>query len=557
MGEEVAMLSHAGQRIYLHSCTLASAHHVFGCRLTKSILLFVASLLASDDLYAKTYYVDCDAGKNLNNGLNEANAWRTVSKVSDFKFANGDEILFKRGCKWENASLKIKQSLNFGAYGNSPEPPELIGARRAYPWLRLKSSEIFSTQAAIEAVPSASTDVFVVYDAKHKDFYEKVSSLDLVNSAGRFFYDLAKRTLYIYPLQGASLNQNLYISSQPNLLEFQTANVESVVVNGLKLSLANHSAIDFYHAGRAVTNGALKVENCIFFGNAYSAIGISGTNSFETVDILNNTITANGWEGIYIGYLNEGKEGEVIKKLLRIAGNKIGGNGFGWRSEGPGSAANGDGIDLKPGIVSAIIENNTIDDLKGIYGIGVHTSDVIIQDNIIRNVRMPGATAKSNMAGIYLSGVDIQGRKMIIRRNTIDLEQANGLVIRGDWEHPPRVEVHQNEISVGGAYFPFAFTAGNIKNTEIRHNKTQGGKAGVLVYDPCCRPSDVNIHDNEFRKVKKPVVANQSTLSPGMGFNTNTFSCHATSADDSDIYGDGVWSPNADFIAANALTSCD
>jgi hypothetical protein len=485
------------------------------------VFLLLASLSVVDELNAATYYVACDTGNDASEGVSELNAWQSASKVSRFNFTDGDKVLFKRGCTWEDVSIKITHSVEFGAYGDAVTPPQLMGAMRVRSWSDLKSRGIFYTQAAIEpGVPSVK-EILIVYDEKHSRFYDKVHTLESLDAAGKFFHDVARSNLYVSPLEGADFQQDIHISSKPHILEFQQVDVERVVVDGLHLSFANEYAIGFWYQSSGTKNGSLKVVNCTFTGNAYQAIHIGGTNTFRDVDILNNTITANGNEGIYIGYIKGSEEGVVVTRMLRVSGNSIGGQGFGWRSDGPGSAANGEGIDIKKGVAAAIIDNNTIFDLTGFYGIGVQFSNVVIEKNTIRDIHMWDSPPESGIAAIIVDANESKGTT-IVRGNTLNLRSAHGIAIRGNADRRPSFEIYDNEISVQEPYFPFAFTSQNIKNTLIKNNRTRGGRAGLWVQRACCPPANVEFHHNDIRDVSVPLVAAQD-VSAGVRVYSNSF----------------------------------
>lgn len=480
-----------------------------------------AVLTVVDDLMAATYYVACDTGHDANGGLSESEAWESASKVSRFAFMNGDRILFKRGCTWEDVSIKITRSVEFGAYGDAAAPPQLMGATRAGFWTKLNSRGIVFTPAAVESGVPSIKEILIVHDEKHGRFYDKVRALEALNSEGQFFHDVAKSRLYVLPVEGVDLRHDIHISSKPHILEFQQADVDSVIVDGLHLSFANVYAIGFWYQSSGTRNGSLKVMDCTFFGNAYQAIHIGGTNSFRNVDIVNNTITANGNEAIYIGYVKGSEEGEVVTGRLRISGNVIGGQEFGWRSDGPGSAANGEGIDIKKGVAAATIDRNTLFDLNGFFGIGVQSSNVVIEKNTIRDIHMKDAAPESSIAGIIVDSYDNKGAT-IVRGNTLNVRRAHGIVVRGHAERRPRFEIYDNDISVEEPYFPFAFTSQNITNTLIRNNRTRGGRAGLWVLKPCCPPSNVEFHDNDVRDVSAPLEAAQN-VSAGVRMHSNVF----------------------------------
>lgn len=52
---------------------------------------------------ATDYYVDASGGDDSNDGLSDATAWRTISKVNSFSFQEGDDVYFKCSERWDNA----------------------------------------------------------------------------------------------------------------------------------------------------------------------------------------------------------------------------------------------------------------------------------------------------------------------------------------------------------------------------------------------------------------------------------------------------------------------
>src|SRR5678815_991081 len=62
-----------------------------------------------------TYYVDCAAGNDANNGTSTSTPWRTLTKVNSLTFGPGDQILFKRG-------VTCTGTLSFHGSGASGSP---------------------------------------------------------------------------------------------------------------------------------------------------------------------------------------------------------------------------------------------------------------------------------------------------------------------------------------------------------------------------------------------------------------------------------------------------
>lgn len=51
-----------------------------------------------------TFYVDCAAGNDANNGTSTTSAWKTIGRASSVTYGPGDTILLKRGCVWFGTS---------------------------------------------------------------------------------------------------------------------------------------------------------------------------------------------------------------------------------------------------------------------------------------------------------------------------------------------------------------------------------------------------------------------------------------------------------------------
>lgn len=74
-----------------------------------------------------TYYVSDTDGSDSDSGLTTALAWKTLAKVSATTFANGDNILFKRGDTFYGTLTITKSSvvgapITYGAYGSGAKP---------------------------------------------------------------------------------------------------------------------------------------------------------------------------------------------------------------------------------------------------------------------------------------------------------------------------------------------------------------------------------------------------------------------------------------------------
>jgi hypothetical protein len=90
-----------------------------------ALLLFLA--WAGMPAWASRYHVDSASGDDSRSGLSPAEAWRSLEKVNAKTFQPGDEILLKRGGRWQG-TLQPKGSgtpekpIRLAAYGEEARP---------------------------------------------------------------------------------------------------------------------------------------------------------------------------------------------------------------------------------------------------------------------------------------------------------------------------------------------------------------------------------------------------------------------------------------------------
>ncbi len=89
-------------------------------------LLIISLILSISSVKAATYYVS-SSGNDSNNGTSQSTPWQTLSKVSNFSFQPGDNILFKSGDTWYG-TLNISRSgssgnpITYSSYGSGAKP---------------------------------------------------------------------------------------------------------------------------------------------------------------------------------------------------------------------------------------------------------------------------------------------------------------------------------------------------------------------------------------------------------------------------------------------------
>ena len=151
---------------------------------------------------ATIYYIDCNSGNDLNDGTTAASALKTITRLNDTtespKPANGDIILFKRGCVWRGEKItNTTAGLTYGAYGNEADPDPSI--RGSYTYNR--SFEWKNDERNLWYLSNINTDpVVFVHDGilgARKKSNDPLGKNGLT-SQWDYWYDSNQRRLYVY-----------------------------------------------------------------------------------------------------------------------------------------------------------------------------------------------------------------------------------------------------------------------------------------------------------------------------------------------------------------------
>lgn len=108
-------------------------------------------LLTSQSMYATTFYVSAD-GNDAQNGLSTTTPWKTLAKVSQGNYNDGDIILFKRGDTFRGMLDVPQNGCQYGAYGIGANPI-ISGAAVVTGWT-LHTGNIYKAVLAGAKVPN-------------------------------------------------------------------------------------------------------------------------------------------------------------------------------------------------------------------------------------------------------------------------------------------------------------------------------------------------------------------------------------------------------------------
>ena len=168
------------------------------------ILLVVVITMAAGALpiSAATYYVK-NGGDDSADGLTDATAWKTISKVNSETFSPADTICFKRGDTWRipiDAQLIPRSGssagyITYSAYDKGPKPLFLGSVEKNSPsdWTLTGTPNIWAT-----ANNSFILDIGNIIFNNEKSCGHKVWNSSSLKSQGDFYYDGANERLLLY-----------------------------------------------------------------------------------------------------------------------------------------------------------------------------------------------------------------------------------------------------------------------------------------------------------------------------------------------------------------------
>jgi parallel beta-helix repeat protein len=330
---------------------------------------FLLSLCCSPLLHGTTYYVDSMNGRDDNNGVSAATAWKTLARISSSKFMPGDNVLLRRGSVWREqlnfpSSGSVGSPIVIDAYGQG-ESPVISGADLvpAGSWSECKSCGPQIWQASVSNKPNV-----VIFDGTKGS--KKSSSTDLSNP-GDWFWE--SNSLYVF-------------SSADPSNAFRHPGIESGVrPSGLSLTGVAYVS---------VRNIAVSGANAIPYGEGAGiwaiTVHLDGPTP-ESLSLSNVTVSNGAGDGIHIENANHSSVDSVLVHDNEGAGIEL-------------HYSNG-----KFPINSGSITNNEVhhNGYDGIFVVGCPRAErcrsVVYPDGlVITGIQITGNKVHDNGAGIYL-----------------------------------------------------------------------------------------------------------------------------------------------------------
>ncbi|WP_162525312.1 right-handed parallel beta-helix repeat-containing protein [Rariglobus hedericola] len=252
--------------------------------------------------FAATYHVK-PGGSDLADGLSDANAWATIAKVNAASLVAGDQVLFKAGGVYSDATLVPSHSgtsanrIIYGAYGTGAKP--ILTTAIVLPssgWTTVGGS-VYSRPLPVQTRMVTVNNTYMV---------RALTQAALLD--GQYFWDAAATTLYVKdPAGSPNTTGKIYEAAQRNYVVHSSTGKTYLTFSGLRLEKANYNlavVVSFSHHH--------TFENCEFYfassNGQFASAGVIADRS-DGVRVLNCRLAWLEGDGIYV---QSGAGAEII-----------------------------------------------------------------------------------------------------------------------------------------------------------------------------------------------------------------------------------------------------
>jgi len=382
-------------------------------------------LVCAADVYAETFYVDSELGRDVNNGSQDR-PWRTLAKVNSMPLNSGDRVLFHRGRIWRG-SLVVSSSgtkerpIVFSAYG-SGKNPVIFRTERFSDWKKYRRFSVADKEAVIWVgrLDGVRNSFGAVKNEKRVSKYPQWDKVQVGKMrTGTFYFPLNSGLFYFRSdkrspgvVEIGVYREAILISNRSNIV---IDAIDAWGPGGLnkKGKTSGHAAVKITGLSSNIVIKNLEISN----GNSF---GIRSTSETKDVKYLNLDVHDNGSTGIYMNsmggeisncrsYANglidtdngdRGGIGVLKGGNIRIHDNKVFANG-----------PENDNADFEIGVVQArkpvYIKRNYIHNcIQGCVQIAEGGNGSVIAYNIISG--FGSSSGKPSSPGMW-SGIRIGG----------------------------------------------------------------------------------------------------------------------------------------------------
>ncbi|MFA6288044.1 MAG: right-handed parallel beta-helix repeat-containing protein [Opitutaceae bacterium] len=408
------------------------------------ITSFAGAILLAAVASAATYHVK-PGGSDAASGLDDANAWASVAKVNATPLAAGDQILFKSGGVYRDATLVPSGSgtsanhIVYGAYGTGAKPVLTTA-------IVLPSSGWTSVGSDVYSLPLATATRMVTVDDTYMVRATSVAAL----ADAQYFWDSATGTLYVKDTSGSpNVTGKIYNAAQRDHVIVSTTGRDYLTFQGLRLEKSNY--------GIAVVESASNYhtfDGCEFFASSSNTTragsGIHANNA-DGLRLLNSRLSYHEGDGIYvqnsdnvevtaneIDHLYD-KGGDDGPDCIQLNGLKGTLNNFIVKDNVVRRETNttNKGCIIVESGTGGLVSGNRV--YKGTFGIAIYTNDTIVEYNYLEGVGNASALRMWENRG---------QTNVTVRYNIVNTCQHTGLVLGNGTKLPKtpmaNIRVHNN-----------------------------------------------------------------------------------------------------------------
>ncbi|MDA3821628.1 MAG: hypothetical protein PF450_03300 [Bacteroidales bacterium] len=244
----------------------------------------ILTALLCMNLFASTYYVDIASGSDSNDGNTTSAPWKTIAQVNSANLCPGDSVLFARGQTFRGnlvpKSGTASANICYGAYGTGPKPLLLgsISRKLSSDWV-IAGKNLWMT-SNIVTEENAAVDAGNIIFNNEVSVGWKVSALNLVNSQGKFYSDVAANTVTMYSEGNPgsvysdieiALGQHVINETNKSYILIENLDLRYSGAHGIGGSNTHHIMIrdvDISYIGGSYLSGTTRYGNGIEFYNA-------------------------------------------------------------------------------------------------------------------------------------------------------------------------------------------------------------------------------------------------------------------------------------------------
>jgi len=208
---------------------------------------------------AGVYYVK-NGGSDAADGLTDATAWETLTKVNAFAFAAGNKVSFKRGDTFRGSIYRTAfngssgSQITFSAYGTGAKP-KILGAKdlsATGDWEN-DAGNVWKTTATLGTLQDDISNLVFNNEASCG---VKVIAIGDVDTQGYFFYNTADNLVYIYSVGNPAtfythieacghhdINQALVMFNDCDYITVEYLDVRYSSAAGIEFKNANYGII--------------------------------------------------------------------------------------------------------------------------------------------------------------------------------------------------------------------------------------------------------------------------------------------------------------------------